>query len=358
MGTEINPFLAFVANAKLQQCEVKELQEHADIVTKAARKGRNSPLIGFSTFSERKGLEKWLFNHDVLRAFEGGTYANDQSSRSVACRILTKLCLIGAAMDACNATKDGKCLRYRSDWTDLSFGISDFVEGFERRISIVSEDLQAAPLSNSQAIVVDQDARKLTSGDRFRLFITSPPYLNSFDYTDIYRPELFLGKWVTDAVGLRNLRQKTLRSHIQAKWEDPVRSDFGDSYHEAMAAINDERHRLWNPRIPVMIQAYFEDIGRVLKRLSLIATDNATIWMVVSTSAYVGIQIPVDNIISDIAGSTGWSTRRIQVLRKLSRVPVQQWTELSDAGNGSPHLRESLLVLDAIHNHVSNNDEG
>ena len=26
---------------------------------------------------------------------------------------------------------------------------------------------------------------------QFKLCVTSPPYLNSFDYTDVYRPELF-----------------------------------------------------------------------------------------------------------------------------------------------------------------------
>ena len=35
----------------------------------------------------------------------------------------------------------------------------------------------------------------------FKLCVTSPPYLNSFDYTDIYRPELFLGGFVQSGRG-------------------------------------------------------------------------------------------------------------------------------------------------------------
>jgi hypothetical protein len=179
--------------------------------------------------------------------------------------------------------------------------------------------------------------------------------LNSFDYTDVYRPELFLGGFVKDMSELRALRLAALRSHVQASWEPPSTVDFGKTYGDSMAhlqlAIHDLQERddpLWDRRIPTMVQAYFEDMVRVLTRLRAFAKPNASTWIVVSTSAYAGIELPVDLIIADIAAKSGWFLREVVVLRYLKRVSCQQWTELSQRGNASgPFLRESLIVLDA-----------
>ena len=50
--------------------------------------------------------------------------------------------------------------------------------------------------------------------DSFDLIITSPPYLNSRDYTDIYMLELKVLQLVNSHDDLRQLRKSTLRSPI------------------------------------------------------------------------------------------------------------------------------------------------
>ena len=72
MGFEINPFLKFVASSKLVQCKINTFDKHYKEVLSGILKGSPSKLETFSTFSETDGSEKWLFNLDVLRAFEGG----------------------------------------------------------------------------------------------------------------------------------------------------------------------------------------------------------------------------------------------------------------------------------------------
>jgi hypothetical protein len=250
-------------------------------------------------------------------------------------------------MDVCNAVKDGKCLRYRSDWKDEAFDTGDFVAALESRVKVMAKDLKDAPLNGSAVSIKRGDARKRTVGEQFRLCVTSPPYLNSFDYTDVYRPELFLGKWIRDMKGLRALRHKTLRSHVQVKWKDPRAEDFGARYTETMEAIQPRASQLWNGRIPRMIQAYFEDMRLVLRNLRAGAHKDASVWVVVSTSAYGGVEIPVDLIIADIASSCKWYLREVAVLRHLGRVAGQQWSELAEKKSSGPHLRESVIILDA-----------
>ena len=343
---EVNPFLAFVARAKLANPSVAEVEDLAEDVEKGMHRGAASSLESFSTFTEHGDLKKWLFNTDVLRGFEGGWQATTGRSRAAD---LVRLCLIGAAMDSCNASKDGKCLRYKPDGATKRFSSTDTVAAFRRRLGDVVVDIgDSLPRRTKTVYLADSrtgiDATHLDQ--KFQLCVTSPPYLNSFDYTDVYRPELFLGRFVSSMEELRSLRQRTIRSHVQAKWKDPIETSFGEHYQESVSAIIKQREELWNSRIPVMIQAYFEDMKTVLKRLRERAADGASAWVVVSTSSYAGVELPVDLIIADIGSQVGWTFREVSVVRYLRRVSVQQWDSLAERHQG-PYLRESVIIFDA-----------
>ena len=347
LGFEVNPFLAFISRAKLIQCRRKLFQRHSNKVMYAARTGLRSRLEGFSTFTEAGADDAWLFNLDVLRAFEGGWGATNGLYGPV--RDLIRLCLIGAVMEVCNAVKDGKCLRYRKDWKEKRFTSNDFIAQFQKRTNMVVEDLERCPIDGKYEII-NSDSRELDAGAfrgrGFKLCVTSPPYLNSFDYSDIYRPELFLGKYINSTDDLMRLRLKTLRSHVQANWPAPDKGDQSDLLTQSLSEIEDRSKRLWNKRIPDMIRAYFEDIRKVLTALRPLALPDSSVWLIVSTSAYVGIEVPVDLIIADICSKCGWSLREIRVAADLRRVPAQQWHDLSSNNKDGPYLRESMIILD------------
>ena len=254
-------------------------------------------------------------------------------------------------MDVCNAVKDGKCLRYPSNWKESNFGRREFLGTFQKRIGEMMVDLVLCPMRNSGARIFEGDSRKLKAaelnGGKFRLCVTSPPYLNSFDYTDIYRPELFLGKFVSSNEGLKELRLRTLRSHVQVGWEEPKDEDLGQLLSNSVADVKKHADDLWNERIPSMIQAYFEDIKVVLSNLRELAQEHSSVWIVVSTSAYAGVEIPVDLIIADIGVQVGWLLRELKVTHYLRRIPGQQWDILYEKKMMMPRLRESIIIFDS-----------
>ncbi|XHE13334.1 hypothetical protein PCC82_00920 [Agrobacterium deltaense] len=349
-GTEVNPFMAFVARAK----STHSTNRRFGTASKKALSGMGDKqphwLETFSTFSEHAELGqkrgKWLFNSEVLRAFGGGWEASRNLNPSE--RNLVQLCLIGAAMDVANAAKDGKCLRYRKDWQQLRLGRDDFEQAFLTRVSMVSEDIEKAPLKDRYADIKLGDSRSKAFDEAFDLCVTSPPYLNSFDYTDVYRPELFLGEFVRNMGDLQALRLATLRSHVQAKWTSPSQTDFGKHYEEASQELRKRSTLMWDRRLPEMVQAYFEDMANVLLLMRSKAKPKASLSLIVSTSAYCGVEIPVDLIIADIAIRNGWFLREVTVLRYLKRLSGQQWHALNDRSTTrGPHLRESMVVIDA-----------
>lgn len=343
-GFEINPFLRFVSSTKLKQVNPEEFLNTSNEFASTINTEVPSPLEGISTFAKGNVRNRWLFPKSVLRCFESGRIALNKVNTEL--RDLLYLALIGAAMDCCNATRDGKCLRYKKNWRDIEADESHFRKKFKTRIDIIATDLLLEPLDNHDALIKEGDARRLissTSDDKFRICVTSPPYLNSFDYSDIYRPELFLGGFVDSNKSLMKIRKNTIRSHLQANWDKPIKDNFGILYKDCIVRISNNSSDLWDKRIPIMIQAYFEDMQTVLRGLRLRAQDNASVWLIVSTSAYAGIEIPVDLILAEISQRTGWYLREIGVLRYLRSSSQHYKREESK----QVPLRESVVILDA-----------
>ena len=341
IGIEVNPFTSFLSKSKINNVDVSEFEEKRQYILETASKGKQSLLKGFSTFSKTENIDKWLFNDSVLDTFTGG-WSACRKVVSPDLKQIIQLALIVSAMQNCNATRDGKCLRYRDSWQNNKYNKETFLSSLQTNLSLMIEDVEQCPISEKPAILTG-DARTILSNpniEKFKLCITSPPYLNTFDYTDIYRPELFLGQFVKDREDLYNLRLRTIRSHIQAKWNSPFVFDFGELYKISMKHILQHKNKLMHNRIPLMIQAYFEDMLNILKQLRNKAEKNAQLWMVVSNSAYADKEIPVDLIIAEMANLANWKLKEVGVLRNIKRRKTKHSPNINT-------LRESVIILKA-----------
>ncbi len=345
-AAEVNPFLAFTARTKTLTATKSSVSIWSERARHGIQSGAYSPLIGFSTFARTKS-RRGLFNQSVLKGFHGAWHSLDQAP--ITTRDLLRLCLLKSILDCANFSRDGKALRYREALMRRQFSRRELDAAFGLRVAEIVEDITIGGVEVTSAHIDVADSR---SGlphqfQGFKLCVTSPPYLNSFDYTDVYRPELFLGGFVQSAKELRALRHRTVRSHVQASWKPPVETDFGPAFLECHEAIRANRANLWDKRIPEMVQAYFEDLRLVLEALRLAARADAVVWLVVSTSAYGGVEVPVDLIVAQVGDQVGWNLREIHLLRR-HRSSGQHQAKLSSTGkeHASP-LRESLVILDA-----------
>jgi hypothetical protein len=345
IGFEVNPFMAFISRAKLSNIKYSTFDFYYDRIKAGIKKGKASDLEGYSTFTQNEKNEKWLFNEDVLRGFEGGWEATKGIPYEAA--KVYRLALISATMLNANVTRDGKCLRYKKNWEELCYSKNNLLNDFENKCKIISEDLKDSKISSNKAKIINGDVRKIlheSEIDKFKLCITSPPYLNSFDYSDIYRPELFLSKYVFNNNDLGKLRLNTLRSHMQVNWELPQKNNFGIIYQNCINELIKRENLFWNKKIPVMIQAYFEDIENLLIELKNKAEKDAQLWIVVSTSAYAGVEIPVDLIIADIGARRGWEYEEIINTRHM-RNSTQNAQKFNTGIGNVKRLRESIIIL-------------
>lgn len=340
VGFEVNPFTSFVSKTKTLNTKKKILSQLFEKTYYNIVEGKEySELERYSTFTELSQKDKWLFNLEVLRGFYGG-YNYLESINSIASELL-KMALITSIMEVANAKKDGKCLRYKNNWQGKKYNKSDFVKAFIKNYIKIEEDIEKYKIDKPPKIY-NSDSRKFLNqcNEKYDLIITSPPYLNTFDYTDIYRPELFLGKFILNPNSLYQLRLKTIRSHIQANWEMPnIKNCESIILKDIFNRLKDRKELLMHPKIPFMILAYFEDMKKVFRKLNYSANKNAHLWMVVSNSAYANEEIPVDLILADIATKTGWRLKEIGVLREIRKRKTKYSPDINT-------LRESVIILE------------
>lgn len=340
-GIEVNPFLAFATEAKCIDTKwtEKEFQDTLKEILKASEFEIPSPLETQSTFTENGTRKQWLFNKSVLRGFT----ALDESLKNTGkFHKPLRLALFASLMECCNAKRDGKCLRYIKDWQTRGFTSAELRQKFISRTQMVNEDVVKNDFNGSNISIINNDVRnslKSLPDNHYDLVVTSPPYLNSFDYSDVYRPEMFVGGFVSTNEDLTKIRKKALRSHVQIKLED-VEAPNSASLRNTLTLLDGKT--FWNPQIPKMIKGYFVDMFQVLQDMYRTVRRNGQAWIVVSTSAYGGIQIPVDLILADLASSIGWRLESINILRHM-RSSGQHLSKTKQISKMP--LRESLIII-------------
>src|SRR5262249_202378 len=124
------------------------------------------------------------------------------------------------------------------------------------------------------------------------LSVFSPPYPNSFDYTDVYNLELWTLRYLKRPEDNLRLRLATLSSHVQIKRaysEMPNRSPLLRRTVKKLTAKTDG---LWDARIPDMVGGYFADLSKVIVGIRQRLTPRGQIWMVVGDSRYAECACP------------------------------------------------------------------
>ncbi len=340
-GIEVNPFLSFVSRVKTEQVyDPDVLTERAKQVLSRVVRTPEFRLPRNTTLVERSGLEKWFFNGSVARRYERLRSSIDQGAHGEKYRRLLRLALIVAMGDVANAKRDGKCWRYKREWHMRRSCGADLDAAFRNHVAEYVADLKRLGSLPAKSLVRQGDSRNLASmkmgspGARYDAVITSPPYLNSFDYTDIYRPELFLLGSVRSTEDLRRIRLKTVRSHVQVKWPTPPELAHAD----VMAVSSKLRNApVWDRRLPDMVDAYFADLDQVVRALSQCVRVGGHVCFVVATSAYAGVVVPVDKILTRI-----FKSHRIPVIER--RVLRKTLGNGHHQNRSHESLREVLLI--------------
>ena len=183
------------------------------------------------------------------------------------------------------------------------------IQLFISKLLEMGDDLLLIPSKNSKTELVNSlalvgDAREIILKDKVDLVITSPPYLDFYDYTQMYEREHALF-FVSSSEDLQEIRHNSIRSHAK------VRLAKSSSYRpDILNQIVDEIHNLDHKQLAY---DYFEDMWFVFRNLSKIVAHGGFVFFIVENVDYSNIMLEIDTILCEIAKDNGFNPEGILV---------------------------------------------
>jgi hypothetical protein len=317
---EVNPFLADLIEAKLTHvgpaafCAAYESLITELVITDADR----APIEGMpATLAEPGVAERYVFPSDVyatLRAIHraSASLAADQSR-------LLRVLLGSVLVPNSNVVINGKGRRYRRGWKAKEKSATDLIASLDAAVDMAATDLtKFAGVQSGEHKIYRGDARTtLSEVGMADVAIFSPPYPNSFDYTDVYNLELWLLGYLNSSPDNRALRGQTLRSHVQMKWATTPRLAASATLQITLEALRGARSELWNRNIPEMVGFYFDDLCRVFQHLARILPQGRHAVVAIGDSQYAGVHIDVAEILIESVAALGFELSERGAIRSM-----------------------------------------
>lgn len=334
---EVNPFMYTLSNAKLKansynSATIKKHLKRMLTTISTISDSEVSNISDFSTLVESEGKKKWNLNKPVFLAVEKIILAIEEL-HSKKYRDIYIVVLANVLLEFGNLYRNGKCLSYKKHWQQNEYTQQEVFDHF----SLIIEKTILPDIKTQNKKLNCDNSQKLYLGDSrtlinekienssIDLIITSPPYLNSRDYTDSYMLELKALGYLTNLSDIRKLRSQTLRSHVQLKLENNFQlsnellSDTVDKLVDAS-----QNGESWNDEIVLMVQAYFDDIKQIFEGMFKKLKKDRMVYFNVSNSAYYGVLINTLDICASIAEDIGFEVIEIREARYLNPSPQQR----------------------------------
>lgn len=338
---EINPFLSDVIASKLAVLGAEQLlQEAVLFLLRLDVAPINLDLLAYLplTFVEDDAKDRWIFPkvvaERIAQYLQCITMIESQEVRQ-----FFRIVLGSVLVDCSNVYVNGKGRRYRKTWRENQRTPADLDAAYRRCFDLAFEDVQRfEQRPRPRTTLLQGDSRTMLAqvNELADLIVFSPPYPNSFDYTDIYNVELWTLGYLTSRVHNSDLRLATLHSHVQ------IGRDFGKpefdspTLKKVVTALEMVKSTLWDHRIPLMVHGYFRDLEQVMAQCARLVTRRGKVMMVVGDSRYAGVLIDVPQILRELAIGLGFKRTQVYEVRKM-RASAQQ--------GGSHHLRECIVEL-------------
>ena len=348
---EVSPFMYLLEQVKLENgYSTIFLDYYINLVKEQFRNPleniRNIEQVPFGpTVARTDGLRKWNFQDNTLNGLLDIRHAINTCINDKIYRDLFLIAFASIIVNVSNMFRNGKCLSYKNDWQKRDLSRSKIHDIFLNKLNgDIKEDIailerRSCSVDNKKLCHYGDVRQHIneTPDNSVDLVITSPPYLNSRDYTDIYMLELKMLELVKNYDEIRKLRGSTIRSHVQVKYgEVPILNNERLKY--CLKKMKDNNDNSWNRNIEPMICAYFQDMNHLFSSFRRKMVHGGIIYFNVANSAYSGVKVPVDYIIADIAEDNGFQVREIRKARDLKTSPQQK---------SLGKLRESVIVIDA-----------
>jgi DNA modification methylase len=323
-NSDISPYCVFVTRVKAGDYDIEDLEASKyEVFERPFHAPAKLPATYYlQKCFTREELEQIQFYWEL---FQSSTNAE-----------FMELALLSIVDQFTSARKDGGFLRFEPPGPKRP--IEELRPALLKKITDMISDVASCEEfrpSRSDTVTILADSRNLGfEADSCDYIITSPPYLNRYDYTRMYALELEM--LLLDDEKLKQLRKDTLKSHVEATGFPPVDpcSPIFTETHEQITHT-----RLNNPQLPAMISGYFSDMTWCFKEFQRVLKPGGKAAIVVGNCRFSGVHVEVDRIFCEMAENIGLNAEQILVT-KLRGSSAQQVN-----AHGEIQLREGIIIL-------------
>jgi len=163
---------------------------------------------------------------------------------------------------------------------------------------------------NCRTAVLFGDTRTLTLPEKVDAIITSPPYLNRLDYVMSYRLENdFLANLkALPVLEPSGLWRKKIIGTVTVIDKSSPKDEWGKTCVEILDKINSHTSKAAASYYYPTIMKYFKDMYECLTRMQEVLKLNGVCTIVVQTSYFKDIEIPISQIFSEMAQNLGFNS--------------------------------------------------
>lgn len=220
-----------------------------------------------------------------------------------------------------------------------------FPVAFERIVQEVTDDLPMARLLRAPAELHRQSSENMAplADASCSISVTSPPYLNNFDFAEMTRMQLYFWRYaaswgeITETVR-RNLIVNTTTvptdlKRNQERYRRTLDPEFCEKLDPLVDALAMERNvRAGKKDYHQLVYPYFSQMWSVIQELRRVIQPGGPVHMVVADSALYGVHIKTDELLADLFRKAGFSETTVIPLR----VRGDRWVLKKRQGPGGP----------------------
>lgn len=355
IGIEAHPFVHWIASTKMCfQYDLNALYNDIQTVLQKARANENNGVSCKTIWPE---LVYKCFNIDTLIQLFSLREAINSIDTSKQRRDFLKVALT-ATLRIVTSAGAGWPYIAPSKFAQRKVERCAYEE-FSKRCRIMLEDISSVAEVDSPAVqhlLINGDARKLSSYVKHNsvdLILTSPPYLNNYDYADRTRLESYFwgifGNWSEITNGVRDhlitaattqIRRTTMNDIRECPSIQQVSNEIHGELMTKIIKLSELRtQKSGKKSYDLLVAGYFEDMLKTIKESYAVLKKGCPFVLVLGDSAPYGIHVATDELIGRLGVAVGFSNFSIEVIRKRG----EKWS-----GNTQRHkvpLRESIVTI-------------
>jgi SAM-dependent methyltransferase len=265
---DVSPFFVFVSRVKTRDYDLKELKKYISIASKWKFE---KPEKTFKEKFIKKAFSKYILEDFVFYSSK----IKEIDDKKI--RDFLSLALIDCVMSSSYAFKDGAVVKIKKR------NVPPLKKFFKYKIKKMLNDIKKTNIKPVETIIEKGDARVLKlEDDSVDCVITSPPYLNKSEYTNIFKIEETL-------LGI-------------------------SSEEKPYIGLSDKDFDLYPDFLP-LAKSYFNDMEKVLKEMYRVCNNNAKLAVVIGGGCFPDRIIECDLVLAEIAERIGFNLKNILVTR-------------------------------------------